>query len=111
MISMISMIYACFKNFNTMSPLYMYMVRSRKLMELLDNVAVNVIFGWKLLSVCVNFVRSNSFGHIRKMSSIYLVSYNGCSSIVYKNLLKKTDINMLAMVGEKAAPIAVPVVW
>ena len=60
------------------------MVRSRKLIDLLDDVAVNVIFGWKLLRACLNFVRFNSFGHIRMMSSIYLVSNNGCSSTVYK---------------------------
>ena len=49
---------------------------------------------------------------IRRMSSICRFRSRGRCSYVCKNRRRNTDMNMLAMVGENAAPIAVPsVCW
>ena len=43
-----------------------------------------------------------------KLSSIYLLINRGITSCADRNLVRIVDIKMLASVGEKAAPIAVP---
>ncbi len=59
----------------------------------------------------VNFFRFPSFGQIIKMSSMYLVNSMGLVSAVdCRNLLRSTEMKMLATVEAKAAPMAIPVV-
>ena len=43
-----------------------------------------------------------------KMSSIYLARVSGLMGCVCRNDLKTEDMKILAIVGEKAAPMAVP---
>ena len=45
---------------------------------------------------------------IKNMSSIYLFSSSGWVEVSMVRRLKNTDMKMLATVGEKGAPIAVP---
>lgn len=50
------------------------------------------------------------FVHMRKMSSMYLVSRRGFFGCEFINFFSTVDIKMLAMVGENLAPMAVPMV-
>ena len=71
---------------------------------------VNVKFreGWKALRAVKNDSRSSVLlSQIRRM---YCFKSRGRCSCVCKNRRRNTDMNMLAMVGENAAPIAVPLV-
>ena len=47
---------------------------------------------------------------MRKMSSIYRASVRGLTFCVRRKAFIVVDIKILAMVGEKAAPMAVPLI-
>ena len=58
----------------------------------------------------MNVLRLYWFVQIKKMSSIYLERWSDCSVVVSRNFCIKPDMYTLAMVGENAAPIVIPVV-
>ena len=58
----------------------------------------------------MNPCRSWCAGQSIKMLSIYLVMKMGwrCCGRDFRNFLMTTDVKMFAIVGEKAAPMAIP---
>ncbi len=65
----------------------------------------------EVVQCCEEFIKFGiCAGQNMKMSSMYRASSNGWIRCVWRNLLRITDMKMLAMVGEKAVPIAVPII-
>ena len=56
----------------------------------------------------MNWSRVSALGQIMKLSSMYLASSSGLVGWVCRKFLSVTERKMFAMVGETAAPIAVP---
>ena len=67
--------------------------------------------GWKEFRSLRNVVRfSKVSGQMRKMSSMYLVRMVGFIFCWLRKPRRMCDMKMLAMVGEKLAPIDVPLI-
>ena len=85
------------------------MLRSKKLTEWSECSCVNVRFGWKLLRPRRKEFRWSKVSvQMIKMSSMYRARRSGLMFWEARKFLRIVDRNMFAMVGEKAAPIAVP---
>ena len=86
-------------------------MRSRKSTVCGECWNIKCRLGWKSLSAVKKDCKVLTVSvHIIKMSSMYRVSRSGCVCCVLRNLSSIADIKMLAMVGEKAAPMAVPLI-
>lgn len=88
--------------------LLLKIVMSRKSIVVVDVVWVNLMFGCRLLILVRRFSRLNLVGHMRNMSSTYLAINSGFWLVFLKSRCSNTEMNMLATVGENAAPIATP---
>ena len=67
--------------------------------------------GWNVLSAVRNaFNLSKEWGQMRSMSSMYRFSRRGLDCCVRRKRSSVTERNMLAIVGENEAPMAVPLV-
>ena len=89
----------------------LYMVRSKKSIVLEECSCVKCRLGWNLFRSSRNHVSSAvDLVQIMNMSSMYILTRSGWMGCVSKNSFKMMDINILAIVGEKGAPIAVPLI-
>ena len=70
-------------------------------------VCVKFKLEWNLFSSKRKAWTVSFLGQIRKILSTYLVKSIGLVGWVLRNFCRITDINMVAIVGEKAAPMAV----
>ena len=61
--------------------------------------------GWNWFRAIRNWSSVSGFSQITKISSMYLTSRSGGCCCVFRKFLSITNMNM---VGEKAAPMAVP---
>lgn len=76
-----------------------------------DCLCVNCRLVWKELRSWRKESRvSVESVQIINISSIYLVSSSGCICCVCRKSRRIVDIKILAIVGEKGAPIAVPLI-
>ena len=86
-------------------------VRSRKLTLVVECSCVKWRLGWKVFRSCRNDASVSAVSvQMMKMSSMYRVKVSGLIFCVCRNEVMMEDIKMLAIVGENAAPIAVPLI-
>ena len=81
---------------------------SRKSIDKSEETVVNLIFGCKESSLLRNVLRFWCLGHNIRMSSMYLARNSGFGWFDSVIFCRSTDIKMLAIVGAKAAPMAMP---
>ena len=82
---------------------------SKRLLSYLDHSAVNLIVGWKALSVSINYFKeSTPCSQIKNMSSICLHHMRGFSSISCKIISSRSRMNRIAYGGANVVLIAIP---
>ena len=81
---------------------------SKKFISSLDHSAVNLIVGWKAISVSVTFFQeSSSSSQIKNIPSIYLHHMCGCSLMPSRILSSRSAINSIAYGEANLVPITV----
>ena len=83
-------------------------LKSKMFISSLDHSAVNLIVGWKAISVSVTcFKESSSSSQIKNISSIYLYHMRGCSLMSSTILSSRSAINSIAYGEANLAQITV----
>ena len=82
---------------------------SKMFISPLDHSAVNLIVGWKALSVSINYFKESSpCSQIKNISSICLHHMRGFSSISCKIISSRSPMNRMAYGGANVVPFAIP---